>query len=297
MSWVFLSLIAPFFWAGSNFIDKYILGKQTKGIFDFLFFTTITNWVFFLGIFFFIGVPSFSWNTLIPLGTGLALAYSYGFYGKALEQSETSTLVILFKLVPVVTLGLAFIFLGQSLASHELLGFVVVLFGAFLMSIEKSTGKFFKGFWMILVAIMIWSVMTLVVDFGLTTMSFWEFFMLDNLGSALAGLTLLVVPSVRRQVGEGIRTARFKKYFWFSINGLLDFFGQMSIKMALAIAPSAGLVMAVSQVQSFYAILMGILLTLLLPNIIKEDIRSATLWNKVLGATVMFIGVFVILVM
>ncbi|MEK7613632.1 MAG: EamA family transporter [Patescibacteria group bacterium] len=297
MNWIFLSLAAPFFWAGSNFIDKYILEKHIKGIFDFLFFTTLTNWVFFFGIFLFIGMPTFSWNTLIPISTGLVLVYSYGFYGKALQQSDTSALVILFKLVPVITLALAFIFLGQSLAPHELFGFFVVLCGAFLMSFEKSTGKFFKGFWMILVAIVIWSVMTLVVDFGLTTMSFWEYFMLDNLGSALAGLTLLATSSLRAQISEGIRSANIKKYFWFSINGLLDFFGQMSIKMALAIAPSAGLVMAVTQVQSFYAILIGIFATILLPNIIREDISKTTLMKKVFGASVMFAGIFFILVL
>jgi len=296
MNWIFLSLLAPLFWASSNFVDKYILGKYTKGIFDFVFFSTITSWFLFVAIFLFVGVPELNWYSLIPIATGMVLIYSYGFYGKALEQGDTSSLVILFKLIPVITVILAFAFLGQTLSSNELVGFVVVLVGATIVSFEKSKGIFIKGFGMILIAILMWSVMTLFIDYGLTKMSFWDYFMLDNLGSAFAGLTMFIVPSIRRQVIEGIKTARVSKYVWFSWNNILDFFGQMSIKKALAIAPSAGLVTVVMQVQSFYAILIGVLLTLLIPSVIKEDISAPTLIKKSIGAAIMFSGVYILLV-
>ena len=295
MNWIFLSLLAPLFWASSNFVDKYILGKYTKGIFDFVFFSTITSWFFFAIIFLFVGTPELSIYSLIPIATGMILIYSYGFYGKALEQGDTSSLVILFKLIPVVTVILAFAFLGQTLSSNELIGFVIVLAGATIISFEKTKGIFIKGFGMILIAILMWSVMTLFVDYGLTKMSFWDYFMLDNLGSALAGLTMFIIPSIRRQVIDGIKTAQLGKYIWFSWNNVLDFFGQMSIKKALAIAPSAGLVTVVMQVQSFYAILIGVLLTLVIPYIIKEDISAPTLIKKVIGAVIMFSGVYLLL--
>lgn len=295
MNWILLSLLAPLFWAFSNFVDKYILGKYTKGIFDFLFFSTITSWFLFIGLLFFIGMPAVSVYSWIPILTGVILIYSYGFYGKALEQGDTSALVILFKLIPVVTVILAFIFLGQTLSSNELLGFIVVFVGAMIVSLEKSKNIFGKGFGMILVAIFIWSVMTLFIDYGLTKISFWDYFMLDTFGSAMAGLTLFIIPSMRRQVIDGLKTAATGKYVWFSGNNLLDFFGQMSIKKALAIAPSAGLVTVVMQVQSFYAIIIGIALTLFLPSIIKEDISAGTLMKKFIGALIMFSGVFILL--
>lgn len=295
MNWIFLSLLAPLFWASSNFVDKYILGKYTKGIFDFVFFSTITSWFLFAVMFLFVGVPEPSVYSLIPIATGMVLIYSYGFYGKALEQGDTSTLVILFKLIPVITVILAFVFFGQTLSSNELLGFVIVLAGAAMVAFERSKGIFTKGFGMIVIAILMWSTMTLAIDYGLMKMSFWDYFMLDNLGSALAGLTMFIVPSIRRQVIEGIKTATAGKYFWFSWNNILDFFGQMSIKKALSIAPSAGLVTVVMQVQSFYAILMGALLTLFIPHIIKEDISVRTLMKKCIGAAIMFSGVYMLL--
>lgn len=295
MNWVFLSLLAPLFWAFSNFVDKYILGKHTKGIFDFLFFSTITSWFLFAGLFFFIGMPELSIYSWIPILTGVFLIYSYGFYGKALEQGNTSALVILFKLIPVVTVTLAFIFLSQTLSSRELFGFIIVFLGALIVSLEKSKNIFMKGFWMILIAIFMWSAMTLFIDYGLTKMSFWDYFMLDTLGAALAGPTLLIVPYMRKQIMNGLKNATAGKYVWFSGNNLLDFFGQMSIKKALAIGPSAGLVTVVMQVQSFYAIVIGIVLTIFLPNIIQEDISPGILVKKFVGAFIMFFGVYILL--
>lgn len=296
MNWIFLSLLAPLFWASSNFVDKYILGKYTKGIFDFLFFSIITSWIFFVAIFLFVGTPELDIFSLIPIATGMMLIYSYGFYGKALEQGDTSSLVILFKLIPVSTVILAYIFLSQTLSSNELLGFIIILVGTIIISLEKNKSIFIKGFGMILIAILMWSVMTLFIDYGLTKMSFWDYFMLDNLGSALAGLPLFLIPAIRKQVIEGIKTATAGKYVWFSWNNVLDFFGQMSIKKALAIAPSAGLVSIVMQVQSFYAIIIGALLTLYFPSIIKEDISSKTLIKKIIGALIMFLGIYIILI-
>lgn len=296
MNWIFLSLLAPLFWASSNFVDKYLLSKYTKGIFDFVFFSTIMSWFLFGVIFVFIGIPELSIYSLIPIGTGIALIYSYGFYGKALEQGDTSSLVILFKLIPVITVILAFTFLGQRLSSNEIIGLVLVLMGATIVSLEKTRGIFIKGFGMILIAILMWSVMTLFVDYGLTKMSFWDYFMLDNLGSALSGLTLFIIPTVRRQVIEGIKTASIGKYVWFSWNNILDFFGQMSIKKALSIAPSAGLVTVVMQAQSFYTVMIGVSLTLFIPNIIKEDISARTLIKKIIGAAIMFLGIYILLI-
>ncbi|EKD33188.1 MAG: putative membrane protein, DUF6 family [uncultured bacterium] len=296
MNWIFYTLIAPLFWVSSNFVDKYILGKYSKGIIDYVFFLTITSWLFFAAILLFVGAPELNAYSLIPIATGMTLIYSYGFYGKALEQGDTSSLVILFKLIPVVTLILAFVFLGQALSLNELFGFAIVLVGATIISFEKSKGVLIKGFGMILIAIIMWSVMTLFIDFGLEKMPFWDYFMLDNLGSALSGLTLFIIPSMRRQVIEGIKSASVQKYNWFFWNNVLDFFGQMSIKKALAIAPSAGLVTVVMQVQSFYAIVMGVFLTLFIPKIIKEDISVRTLIKKFLGAAIMFFGIYILLV-
>jgi len=50
------------------------------------------------------------------------------------------------------------------------------------------------------------------------------------------------------------------------------------------------------QVQSFYAILIGILLTIFIPHIIKEDISKLTLIKRIIGAIIMFIGIYILII-
>ena len=296
MNWVPLALLAPLFWVGSNFIDKYLLGKHTKGIYDFLFFSTISSFPFFVGLVLFLGLPQLTYYSIIPVILGMVLIYSYGFYGKAIEQGETSTLVISFKLIPVFTLILALLFLGQTITGLELVAFILVLVGAIVVSLERESGGFLftKGAGWILVAIMMWSVMFLFADYALEKMPFWDFFILDTLGSAIAGIPFLFFPGIRNQVIHGLRTASLSKYEWFIGNNLFDFLGQMSMKKSLSLAPSAGLVTVAIQVQSLYAIVLGVVLTILFPHVTKENISRNHVLKKIIGAAVMFLGIYLL---
>ena len=200
MTWILLSLVAPLFWAGSTFVDKYLLSKHTKGIYDFLFFSTLTNWVFTLGLILFFGLPRLNTYSLIPLATGIVLLYSYGFYGKALEKEEASSLVVLFKLIPVISLLLGFLFLGQTLSFRELIGFIVVLLGTIAISFERVDKHLvpLKGLGLILVSIIIWAMLFVLMDFGLSKMPYWDFFTIHIFGGAIAGPLLMIVPDIRK---------------------------------------------------------------------------------------------------
>ena len=295
MNWIFLALLAPIFWIFSNYVDKYSLERYTKGIVDFVFFSTLSSWFFVPALILFFGFPTLIWHSFIPVLTGMLLIYSYGLYGKSLKEGETSRLVILFELVPVFTVVLAFLFLHQTLSFGELSAFLLVLIGATIISIDKNGrgGKFAftKGAKWMLVAIMMWSVIFLLADFALTKMSFSDFFILDTFGTALAGLPLMLIPATRRRVIHGIQTAVPRKYGWFVLTNFLDLFGQMSMKKALALSPSAGLVTVAIQVQSFYGIVLGYILTMLFPHIFREDISKKSIGKKIVGAAVMFAGI------
>lgn len=293
MLWIVFALLAPVFWVFSNFVDKYTLERYTKGIFDFLFFSTLTSWLFVIALVTLFGFPVFIPHSIIPVLLGMALIYSYGFYGKSLEQGETSRLIILFQLVPVLTLVLAFLFLGQVISLKELLAFLLVLIGATAISLDKTeTGvAFTKGVKWMLISIAMWVVILLFADYALTKMPFDDFFILDTFGTALASIPLLLIPFTRRQIIVGIKTAVPKKYGWFVLTNSLDLFGQMSVNKSLALAPSAGLVTVAIQVQSFYGIVLGFLLTMLLPHVFKEDVSIKSLGKKIVGAFVMFGGI------
>ena len=297
MSWIFFALLAPLFWAASNYVDKYSLERKVRGIWDFLFFSTITGWIFVPVLVLYFGFPNISQIALVPIGLGALLIYSYGFYAKALQEGETSKLVVLFKMIPVFTLVLGFLFLGQTITSLDLLAFLLVLIGAVIISVDKTSSgmSVTKGIGWILIAILMWTLIFLVSDNVLDKMPFSDFVVFDALGSALAGLPLLFFPGVRREILSGLRGANFSKYSWFTLNNFLDLVGQILGKKALSLASSAGLVSVVMQAQSFYSIAMGLVLTLIFPNIFKEDTSKEAVGKKIFGAVIMFIGVYLLI--
>ncbi|PJE58178.1 MAG: hypothetical protein COU81_02080 [Candidatus Portnoybacteria bacterium CG10_big_fil_rev_8_21_14_0_10_36_7] len=77
----------------------------------FYFFQQLAVGLFWLNLCFYWRAES-SLYSLIPIATGIALVYPYGFYGEALRQVDTSSFVILSNIIPVITLILVFIFLG-----------------------------------------------------------------------------------------------------------------------------------------------------------------------------------------
>jgi len=297
MSWIALALLAPFFWAVSNFVDKYCLERYTKTVSDFLVFTSLTNWIAVPILLWYFGVPAVSPAALIPLATGALLLYSYGLYAKALQLGETSQLVILFKLGPIFTLTFAFLFLGQMISGKEFLAFLLLLAGTLFVSIERNKGRLFfiKGFGWILGAILMWSMIYIIADYALSFMSFGEFMVYDTIGSTIGILPLLLSSRVRREAYAGFKNAVPAKYGWYTLNNLLDMFAQLSMKKALSLAPSAGLVSAITQVQSFYAIAFGVVLTLFLPQFFRENISPRAVGIKIIGAVVMFSGVWLLL--
>jgi len=231
----------------------------------------------------------------MPFFSGMLITCSYWFYGKALEKGDASSLVILFKLIPVFTLIIGFLFLGQVISQKDLFAFFIILIGAVVVSLEsKNKRLLMDGFKFIIISIIIWAFTFSLSDYALTKLEYWDFITLYILGASIIGPLLLLFPFMRKEIIEGIKTATVSKYGWFLANDAADFSGHMIINKALAIAPSVGLVTVIMQVQSFYAILMGVFLTAFFPNIIKENISGTVLAKKTIGAVIMFSGIYLI---
>lgn len=293
MSWLLLSLAAPAFWAIGNYLDKFALAKYTRGTADFLFFSTLMSWLFVPLLMLYFGAPDIGLFSLLPMTLGALMIYSYGAYAKALEIGETSSLMPLMGLIPVFTIILGYLFLGQELTSFELMCSAIIIAGTFLTIIEKFSLKvLFKpgAGWMLFSHFCV-AILFVLTDWTLTKIPFGEYMVLDTLGTGCAGLLLLFHPTTRTRVIEGIKTAKLGKYCCFGLNNTLDLFGQMSIKQALALAPAAGLVTVVIQIQSFYLIVLGLLFTLIIPHYISEDISRGNLSKKILGVSLIFIGI------
>jgi len=300
MTWLHYALLAPFFWTLTNFIDKYSLHKFIRSSVDYLFFATITSWIFLFGIVIFFGLPTWSIWSLLGIGTGILLNYSYYFYINALKYTDTSQLIIFFQGIPVVTVLLEFIFFRTQFGLVGLAALLLVVVGGLVMSLEnidvKSNGlfKLNKSTGWIAVSVLMWSLVFLFAGKIMNYLDFWSYFFYENLGFAISGIILLLFKNSRNEIVSSLKEAKMEKYAWFAVNNFLDFLGQMSIKFALALSATVGAVTIAIQIQSVYGILIGLFFTLFFPLVLKEDLSRLSLLQKCFGAVFIFAGVYLL---
>lgn len=293
MTWIFLALLGPLLWAGSNIFDKYALDKVSKGNYDFLFFGTIGNFFVALLTLSVFGVEYFGPFIFMPIIAGLFLQYSYLFYSYALQKEDASYVIPLYITYSVVVLLFSPLF-GEGITQLQLISFGIVFLGALVLSLEKLSFEIFKyrkGALLMLPAILFISFYALFINHSLKTISFVDTFIYDLIGFSLGGLSLLLVPKWRKEIIEGIKTATMRKYTLFLVNDTLDMSGHLVYKYALLLGPSASLVAVLGGIQPFYVLILGGLFTLFLPHIVKENITKREVLQKVIGATIIILGI------
>jgi drug/metabolite transporter (DMT)-like permease len=298
MNWILLGLAAPLFWAFSNIFDKFALNRLTRGIADFIFFGTIGSFLTFLIFTSVLGFKNIGVTlTVMAMLGGFLLNWSYVFYAKALDKGETSRIVPLFQSIPIFVLVIGALFFNEVIGGDQIFGFIIVLIGGIILTVEKATFKLFKvdaGFWLMLLTSFIIAVSFLLSDHVLEHTHFLTLMTYDLLGFSLAGVSLLLYGPWRREIIEGIKKAKLKKYSFFFINDAVDLSGHFLLKLALIAAPSTALVSVLSGIQPFYVLILTIISTLFFPKLIKEDISKYVLMQKTIGVVVVFIGVIFI---
>jgi drug/metabolite transporter (DMT)-like permease len=104
--------------------------------------------------------------------------------------------------------------------------------------------------------------------------------------------TLLYTPLRKSFIKEA---KKFKKDTWvlLSLNEVAAAIAQFSYSYAFTLAPAA-LVSVVGSAQPFFVLVYGLLLSVLLPHIVKEEIDKATIGTKVISILLIFFGIYLL---
>ena len=234
---------------------------------------------------------------LLAMAGGFLLNYSYIFYAKALEKADATRVVPLFQTIPIFVLVVGYLFFNERVSAAQLVGFFVVFIGGVLLVTDKSSlGKLRidSGFWLMLISSAITSIALLFTDHVLESTRFITVFTYDLIGFSMAGASLMLYKPWREEIILGVKKATITKYLLFLANDAVDIAGQISSKFALVLAPSAALVAVTFGIQPFYLLVMGVMLTVLFPNVIREDISKKAIKEKLIGIIAIFVGVALI---
>lgn len=296
MSWLIFAFMGPVLWAVSTHFDKYLVERYFKesSVASLLVFTALIGlvmmpfiWAYYPGV---LTMPLCA-VSLIALSGALYMAAMY-FYLGALQGEEASVVAPFYQASPLFGYVLAYVILGESLTPLQMVGGLLIVCGAALVSIHPSVSKGqFKArlvvrmlscAFALAVATVIFKVYAIEDEFWPTT--FWTY-----VGEAVFGVVLLLIPTIRRQF-----FALFESNPWAllginSSNELINLGGGLGSRYALMFAPLS-LVQAVNSTTTLFVFLIGIGITLLAPSLGREDLSPRNLLQKGVSAILVVIG-------
>ena len=298
--WLLLAFSGPVCWAASTHIDKYLVDRyfRDSDTAVLMLFTALTGIAF---------LPFIWWiepAILRPAPAAIAVMTASGilymgamlFYLRAIQSEEASVVAPLFQASTLFTFLLGYVFLHEKLSMLQLSGGALVVLGALGLSIQGHRRKL--GFKFQLVVLMLGATFVLALstvlfkffavrdDFWTTT--FWTF-----TGEGIFGALLLLRPTYRKQFIQLFRSNPGAVAGVNAANELINLGGGLGVRYAALLAPVA-LVSAVSSTSTFFVFAFGILITLFFPGVGREDLSSANLVRKGLGAVLIALGVFLI---
>lgn len=307
MEWLIFALIAALLLTAVNFGDKFVVESQIRDprvLLIVLPITSLAGGVVAWGLGGFMLLPL---ADAVPLlFSGLAIAGGVYFYFNAIVQTETSRIILLLQIEPLIVLILSMIFLDERLTISQLAGFALILIAVMAASLKptehvdadgKSTDM--RVLLLMFTATMIWSggvvaagsvLERVVVDMQSLLVSIAY----TNFGYLFGGIILYAtVAPVRRAFHDYLPHFTPKAILSVSLLETTFLLRQMVFYQALSLGPVA-LVMIVSSLNVFFGVFAGWLLTIWRPHIFKENTSQQALRGKFALAGLAFMGLLLL---
>lgn len=299
MSWVLVALIAPFLYSLVNHADKYLLSKhfENEGVGGLMIFTGLVAGITVPALF--LLVPeSFSIELKAAIGlllTGILSNLAVVIYLHLLTERDASYIVPFWQLAPVFAYILGVLVLSEHIEPNRLLGGVTTLAGAFLLSLSlegarfKMDSKVFLGMGLSSLFIALESV--LFRKFGLEQ-PFMVALLWNQVGMFSFAAIYFAIPRYREEFlsvfrGKGAATAA-----GINIGEQITETGASFVaSYALLLAPVAAVTFVAYASQPVFVFLTGLVLTIVFPKLVKEDLRAKTVVKKVLAMSLMAVGI------
>jgi len=298
MSWFLIALTATFFWAFANIIDEYLVKKYSTGKHGS---SGLVLFTCFIGILMAIGIGVLTRGIFqIPIIDKLLLIITGGLtigwiilYLYTLEIEDVSAVVPWFLTIPVFGYILGYLFLGETLNSHQIIGALIILLGmsVILMDFSKEKRKFKwrPAFYMLIACFMvaisgvIFKYVTVENHFWIS--SFWEYVGLGSLGIIM----YFIIPKYRHQFHQMNKSGGRNIFMLNSISEITSIGGNLLTNFALLLAPVT-MVYLVGSFQPAIVLFLTLLSTHFSPHITKENLSKHILLPKIIAIIVMIIG-------
>ncbi|MBX7136405.1 MAG: EamA family transporter [Oligoflexia bacterium] len=295
MSWLVAALVAPLFYSFSNFIEKYLVDhvRAPAGL--------LTVWVSFmmglgtmlLGVGLGAELLS-SRDALLMMLAGASLSIYILPYFIALKLDEASRIIPLFQFSPLFLFALSWLCLGEELTGLQFCGALLVIVGGFILSLERRVSGVLKlrpAFWLIIFASFLYAVNGLLTRMVISQ---------NNLGGTLLfqgfGQLLAVAPMkyyLGKTPAEGDFVKQLNFWGWIVLTVLVSCIATLCDVYAMGLV-KVNLVRSVAATQPLFVVVLGTILSHLLPGYFAEDLRVRALGLKFGVGLMMLFGIYLL---
>jgi drug/metabolite transporter (DMT)-like permease len=294
MLWVSLAIFAHFCWAIVNIGDKYFVTNRLKDPLVFLW------WTFLFGATFVVSIPFV--HFFVPPAGQLAwlvvagACYFFGsiFYVKAVAIEEITRINIWWGMIPVFTLAMAWLAIGERLNAAQIFAFGLLIGGALIASLRFGIQKFViaRAFWLMACAGVLYAGYGVIFRSLTQELSFLVAFIWSNIFTTLLAFSFFASKKFRRSFrspGNAVHGELGRKIFALS---LVDSLGVLFNVWALSLGPAA-LVFAMEGFQALFVFGLAIVISVKNPLLLREELDRRNVALKIIALVFMMAGIAV----
>ena len=292
-----LTLIPPALWAVANHVDKFLVSRYFKdaSLGAMMVFSSLIG-VLVLPVAFFLQDQAFAVGFLTPMIivlNGCLYLVGVQLYLMGLRVSDASTAGPILQMTPVLSFFLAYIVLGETLSSNQMIGGALIVCGAVAISIEMGGGARFRCrgdvLWLMTGASLFHAVQFLLFKVFAIKINFWSTMFWESVGFICFAMFLLTfVESYRRD---------FFSVFGKSgrVTGInlaaeaINIIGKVVFNYVSLLIPITLAWIGVG-LQPLFILAYSVVLTIFLPQISAENVLGKHLVQKLLAVGIMLVG-------
>ena len=300
---VLLAIFASFLWGITNHIDKYMITgieESKNNIKILLVFSTFIAGIILTPLW--LILSHFTINiSFISLISVLFASFIYIiatiFYYKAIEKNDASIVVVMFQMIPVFSYILALILFKETLTIRQIIGSIIILLSAIIISFdfnEKNNNKKFIALLLMTLSSLCYSIYFILFDIGIRNSSYYSCAFWYQIGFLIMGIILLCIKSFRAPFVNAVKKNGRRYVVLNTTNEVLNLIANLLVNYANLIIPIA-LVNVLNGFQGAFAFILGVIGTLLLPKYIREDLSKRVIIQKVVCIILGIIGLIILI--
>ena len=273
IDWASIAILGTAALGFVHILDSHLISRRMPSLRSYLLPVSIVILVYSLVAFFLFPLPKDigTWPLLVAIASGLLRSAALVILLYILKTEEVSWASPLFHTYPVFVAIMAVPLLGEVLGYMQWLAIVIVVTGALIISVKRSSGGsttwLGKPFLFLTGASLLMAVADVSSKYALGYVSFWNIYWISSFCMAVIFLLVSLRPVVLRELSN--MTQRGPAMAMIAFNETLAMVGIVLIFRAMETGP-VSLVSTISSSRPIFVFVLAFIVNRFLPNFILE---------------------------